>query len=265
MNVFLHEVKANSKATIGWIFSLCSMMGVFMLFFPLLQTEMGSFLSMLDNFPPAFKAAFGFNTEVFDSALGYYTFTFTYAALFGAIQAMNFGIGILSKEERERTADFLMTKPVSRHTVFTAKTLCAIAMMVITNILYTATALPVVASYSGKALDISKFLLINASLLFLQLVLFAIGLAISVMLKKVKSVLPVSLGLVFMFFAISAFAVTSKDDKLRYLTPFQYFKVDNIVLGDGFETRFVVLACVLFVFAMITAYCLFRRRDMHSV
>jgi ABC-2 type transport system permease protein len=95
---------------------------------------------------------------------------------------------------------------------------------------YTAVALTVVMSYSGTALDISKFLLINASLLFLQLVLFAIGLTISVMLKKIKSVLPVSLGLVFMFFAISAFAVTSKDDKLRYLTPFQYFKVDNIVL-----------------------------------
>lgn len=265
MNVFLHEVKANSKTTIGWIFSLCSMTGVFMLFFPLLQTEMDAFLGMLDNFPPAFKAAFGFNTEVFNSALGYYTFTFTYAALFGAIQAMNFGIGILSKEERERTADFLMTKPVSRPAVFTSKTLCAIVLMVITNIVYTAVALTVVVSYSGKALDISKFLLINASLLFLQLVLFAIGLTISVMLKKIKSVLPVSLGLVFMFFAISAFAVTSKDDKLRYLTPFQYFKVDNIVFGDGYETRFVVLACVLFVSAMITAYGLYRRRDIHSV
>ena len=69
---------------------------------------------MLDNFPPAIKAAMGIAVDSFKSPLGYYTFAFTYSLLFGAIQAMNLGIGIVSKEEREKTADFILTKPVSR-------------------------------------------------------------------------------------------------------------------------------------------------------
>ena len=44
---------------------------------------------------------------------------------------MNLGIGIISKEVRDKTADFLLTKPVSRVTILVAKMMAAFTCIVL--------------------------------------------------------------------------------------------------------------------------------------
>ena len=83
--------------------------------------------------------------------------------------------------------------------------------------------------------------------------------------KKIKVVLPVSLGLVFGFFAVSAFAVTSEDDKLRYLTPFQYFKTEHILMYGSYENIYPVVGALIVIICIAASYLLFKRRDIHSV
>jgi ABC-2 type transport system permease protein len=265
MNVYRHEFRANFKSMITWIISLGSIVAMFMCFFPMLKADMDNFLKLMDNFPPVMKAMMGIVVANFATTLGYYSFIFTYSSLFAAIQAMNLGVGIVSKEEREKTADFLMTKPVSRVKILTAKLLSVLTVLVITNIIYTLISFAFVSGMADGDYDTKKFVLMNASLFFIQLVFFSIGLVISVTAKKIKSVLPISLGLVFGFFAISAFAVTAANDKLRYLTPFQYFKAEYILAEGHYENVYAFVGLFIVLAGIAASYLLYKRRDIHSV
>ncbi|MFP4698606.1 MAG: ABC transporter permease subunit [Eubacteriales bacterium] len=265
MNVYKHELKVYTKNTIIWIFSMSSIAALMMSFYPIIKNDMDNFMQLMDNFPPAMKSIIGLTLDNFSSALGFYCFAFTYTMLFGAIQAMNLGVGILSKEERDKTADFLMTKPISRIKILTSKVLSAITIFVVTNIIYTIVTAILLQIMSEGSYDFSKFVLINASLFFSQIILFSIGLIISIVVKKVKAVLPISLGLVFGFFAISAFAVTASDDKLRYLSPFQYFETNYILLQGKYEANYVIFGFVIVLICTVLSYILYKRKNIQAV
>ncbi len=265
MNIYKHELRVNFKTTLIWIFSLCGIVAVMMAFYPMVRNDLDNFMKLMDNFPPAMKKMFGMEMGSFTSSIGFYTFAFTYSVLFGAIQAMNLGIGIVSKEEREKTADFILTKPVSRVKILTSKLLSVLTVFIVTNIFYSAVSFLIVKAMDEGNFDTKKFFLINASLLFLQMIFFSIGLVISVSVKKIKAVLPVSLGLVFAFFAISAFVVTPASEKLRYITPFQYFKTEYILLNSSYEAVFAVVGLIIVIAGITASYILYKRRDIHSV
>ena len=265
MNIYKHEFKVNFKTMVGWIVTLCGLVAMLMAFYPMFKNDLDTFLKMLDNFPPTIKAAMGIAVDSFKSPLGFYTFAFTYSLLFAAIQAMNLGIGIVSKEEREKTADFVLTKPASREKILSAKLITVFTVLVITNIFYSIVSWLLLSGVAEESLAMEKFALINASLFFSQMIFISIGLVISVSAKKIKVVLPVSLGLVFGFFAVSAFAVTSEDDKLRYLTPFQYFKTEHILMYGSYENIYPVVGALIVIICIAASYLLFKRRDIHSV
>ena len=69
----------------------------------------------LKDYPEPVRKALGLSVDSISSILGFYSYIFLYITLCGAIQAMNLGTSIISKEVSEKTADFLLTKPVTRH------------------------------------------------------------------------------------------------------------------------------------------------------
>lgn len=265
MNIYRHEIKANLLTSILWICAICGISIILMLFYPMIKADMDEYLVFLDNFPPAVKALMGIVTENFSTPLGYYGFAFTYTLLFGAIQATNLGVGILSKEEREKTADFLMTKPVAREGILTAKLAASFTILAVTNACYVPLMYLMLNSYADGKFKTKTFMLISLSLFFCQAVFFFIGLAVSTLMKKVRAVLPVSLGMVFMFFAISAFAVTSKDDRLRFVTPFQYFKADYILEENHYEMEYVVMGAAIIIIGAALSYFRYSRKDIQAV
>lgn len=265
MNVFRQECKMNFRTTLLWIFVLCSLGAVFMAFFPIIQGDLKTYLKLLDNFPPAMKALMGIVTESFSTPLGYYSFAFTFVILSGAIQAMNLGVGIVSKETRDKTADFLMTKPISRTGILHAKLSASVVLLGCTGLVYTVFMGFMIRAYSAADFDLKKYSLECLAFFILQIIFFAIGLLVSVFARKIKAVLPVSLGIVFFFYAISAFAVTSASDKLRFLTPFQYFKPEYIINNGSYEIAYLVTGLCIIIVCVLASYMWFSRKDVHSV
>ncbi len=68
------------------------------------------------------------------TVLGYYSFIYLFAQLCLAIQAGNYGFGLVSIEESELTADFLLSKPVGRPQILTSKLLAALASLLVTTL-----------------------------------------------------------------------------------------------------------------------------------
>jgi ABC-2 type transport system permease protein len=101
-------------------------------------------------------------------------------------------------------------------------------------------------------------------MLFIQLFFLAVGLLVSVLVPKIKSVLAFTLPIVFGFFIIGMLDSVIGAEKARYLTPFKYFDVGYIAAHTTYEWRFVITEAVVVVVCIIASYLIYIRRDIQA-
>lgn len=265
MNVFLYELKMLWKSTLIWSVTLAALASMFFGFYPVFAANLQSAVAIFEGFPPALREALGIYMDSFFTLNGFYSFIFTYVALCGSIQAMYLGLGILSKETRMKTADFLLTKPVKRSTIVSAKLGASVISLAITNVIYTAA-----ISFAATLIDepnfsMEVFLLMTLTLGFIQLIFMSIGLCFAAFAKKVKSVLSITLSTVFAFFAIGMLGSVIGDDKAQYLSPFKFLDLNYIISNTAYDAKFVVIGFLWIGIAIGLTYWYYVRKEVHSV
>jgi ABC-2 type transport system permease protein len=265
MNIFFHELKAYRKSTMIWAISLMLIVVLFLSFYPSFAQDAEDFKKIMEGYPEAIRNALGFNLESFFTIVGFYCFPLSFITLCGAIQAMNLGTSIVSKEVREKTADFLLTKPVTRTTVLTAKLLAALVSIAITNIVYLAAASIMAFQVKTDDFSFKIFILLSLTMFFIQLIFLAVGIIISIIFSRNKSVLTVSLGTVFTFYFLGMFSTTSGEEAKRYLSPFKYFDTTYIIKHSGYEASFLIAGAVIIILAIAASYFVYTKKDIHAV
>lgn len=263
MNMYLYELRMNRKSALIWMAALAGVVALFMSMYPTFAKDADQFKEMLKSMPEEVLQAFGLQIDSIATLLGFYSYLFLYVLLCGAIQAIHLGASIVSKETREKTADFLLTKPVTRGKVLGMKALAALTVLLATNVVYFGAAALVAESVQGEPFSYGAFTLINLSLLFTQLIFLAIGFAAALLMPRLRTVLPMSLGVVFAFFMLSAVGATTGDSKLRYLTPFQYFDRAYIVQHKGYEPAFLIAGIVVIAVCALFSLIRYLKRDVH--
>ena len=264
MNIFIHELKAYQKSIIIWAGSMAAVAALYILIFTGMASDIESFKSVLNNLPEVVKKLMSIYVDSLSTLEGFYSFVFVYIVLCGAIQAMNLGVSIVSKEVREKTADFLMTKPVSRKEILTYKLLAAFASLAITNIIYLLITIPMTLTVKSE-FSMKIFLMISATLFFVQLMFMALGVVVSVIAGKIKSVISISLSTVFGFFIVSMLGSVIGDEAVRYISPFKYFDLTYIVKNGAYETSFIIIGIIFIITAITTSYLVYVKKDIHAV
>lgn len=265
MNIFLHELKVYRKSMIIWSLSLLVIVVLFMSFYPSFAKDSEEFTKIMAGYPEPIRNALGVNLGNFFTILGFYCFPLSFITLCGAIQAMNLGTGIVSKEVREKTADFLLTKPVTRRTVLTSKLLAAFSVLVITNIVYITAASIMAFQVKTDDFSFKLFIMLSLTMFFVQLIFLSLGIIISVVVPKIKSVLTVSLATVFAFYFLGMFTTTSAEEAKRYLSPFNYFDTAFIIKNKSFEASFLIAGAIIIILAIAASYFVYAKKDIHSV
>jgi ABC-2 type transport system permease protein len=253
------------KSAIHATIALISVMLVFMMTFPVIAKDAELMNQVFSKFPPEFAKAIGLSTFNLSEVLGFYVFSFSYILLIGSIYAMKFGISVLSEEVRAKTSDFLVVKPVSRNAIVTAKLMSVISNLFFIDIVFISSAFIAANFISDKPFDTGIFLLINISLVLVQLFFVSFGLFLSVVIKKIRTVLPITMGVVFGFFVLHLLNESLEEVKLAYLTPFDYFDVEYIIANAGYKTSFLLLDAVLITVFIGLTYLIYNKNDMPSV
>jgi ABC-2 type transport system permease protein len=179
------------------------------------------------------------------------------------IYAAILGSNIISKEERDKTAEFIYVKPISRSYIITSKLVAAFVNILIFNIITLISSITIV-SYFGKGEDINNdiFKLI-IGLFLLQLIFLSMGTAISAINKKPRSSISISTGILLAMFILSI--VIDINDKLNYLrfyTPFKYFQAKDLMYGGQFEWPLLILSFALIVTFFIITYLFYNKKDL---
>lgn len=264
MNIFLHELKSYRKSVIIWALSMAAIAALYILLFQAISADIGAFTKVLESVPETLRNALGILVGSLSTLPGFYSSVFIYLLLSGAIQAMNLGVSVVSKEVGAKTADFLLTKPVSRATILTAKMMAVLACLLITNLLFLVVTVAVALSQEPGT-DMTLFLMISATLFLIQLMFASLGILVAVVTRKIKSVVAVSLPTVFGFFIVGMLGSIVGDKAIRYFTPFKYFDLAYILANSSYEVSYLVVGALFIVAAIAMSYLIYGRKDIHAV
>lgn len=265
-NIFRHEFRTRLRSVIIWSLSVGALVLVYFSFFSTFADQAALLNEMVAHMPKEMRAAFALDRMDLSTVMGYYSLVFLFVQLCLAIQASNYGFGLVSVEESEWTADFLLSKPVSRAQVMTSKLLAALVSLGITNLVLWASSFLAIALFRGeRGYDTQTLLLILLGALPFQLFFLSVGLVISLLVKRVRSVTPYGLGLGFGAYVLSAFSGILGDVKLELITPFKHFDPTYVVQNQTYDVPLVWLNVAVSLISLAASYWLYLRRDIPAV
>lgn len=265
MTLFLRELKRNSRSFSIWTLSLVASSVLMMMLFPYMQTNMTETMrSMTASMPEGMVKALNLGLD-FTRPLPFFAYLFQYIILFSGIYAMQLGAGILSREEGEKTIEFLLAKPVTRTGVITSKLACALSYLAVFNILFAAADYAALRGVSDQDFSIKIFLMLHIGQLLLQLFFALAGLLISVFVTRTATIYPLSVGVVLCMYFISILSdISDKLENLKYFTPFEYTMPADIIRTGRIEPIYwFIIAAVLLVCTACT-YVFYNRKDIRA-
>jgi ABC-2 type transport system permease protein len=97
-NIYVHELRARFRSVIVWSVAVAAIVFLFSSLFPGFASQAAALKQMFARFPPALLEAFGMQNTDMSTVLGFYGFLFVFVQLCLAIQASNYGFGLVSIE-----------------------------------------------------------------------------------------------------------------------------------------------------------------------
>ena len=265
-NIFQNEFRMQLRSVITWSVAVAAVLLVYISLFSSFAADAALLNEMIAKFPPALLTAFGLNGIDLSTVLGYFGFIFLFAQLCLAIQAANYGFSLVSVEERELTADFLLAKPVGRAQILTSKLLAALAGLTITNAVVWISSLGFINLFRGTGTyEATPLLLLLLSIVVFQMFFLSVGLVVSLLVKRIRSVTPYSMALGFGMYVLSVFGDLLGESVVEKITPFKHFDPSYILQHNGYDVPLVLISVSVIAIALVGSYVLYTRRDIPAV
>jgi ABC-2 type transport system permease protein len=263
MNLFWREIKSQRKALIIWCIGALVLVASGMSKYSVYSTSGQSMNEIMSKMPKSLQVLLGFDSFDLSTADGYFGFLFIYLVLMATIHAALIGSAIIAKEERDRTSEFLVVKPISRSTIITSKLLAALMNVFLLNIATLISSIVIVDYYAKGESHPNNIVILMAGMFMLQLIFMLLGSAIGAFLNSPKSAPSITAIILFAAYLLSMFIdLNNKLEYLLYLTPFKYFEAKNILVGNGFAPIFIILSFVIIVVQLRVTYHFYQKRDL---
>ena len=264
MNIYKHEFKTNLKSVLIWSASIAALIFVFMSIYPGFSKDAALLQQAMSNFPKELLIAFGMTNMDWSTVLGYFGLVFLFCQICLAIQAANYGFSLVSIEENEMTADFLLAKPVGRTKIMTSKLLAALTSLTITNVVvWISSFLFITLFNSGKEYPIKSLVMLLLSIVVFQLFFLSVGMVISLLVKRVRNVIPFSMALVFGLYILNAFGGMIGERNLEIISPFKHFDPYYILKNAAFDPL-ALISVTIIIISVLGSYGLYVRRNILS-
>jgi ABC-2 type transport system permease protein len=263
MNIYQKEMRDLIKSLFIWSFGIILFTGVSMMKFEGFQGNHAEVNDLLNSFPQSIKAAFGIGTLELTSLPGYYSIMVVYFLLILTIHAAMLGGHILSKEEIDKTSEFLLPKPVRRNQIITSKLFAGLSGALILNLFMLIGILFFVQIYNEGPPVNREIILLNGFIYLLQILFFVMGMAISAVSKNSKIAGSVTIAVIMAAYFLSIMIdLNMKLRKLVYLTPFKYFDAQDVFLDRPYEPIFYFITFGLIIIFVSATYFFYNRKDI---
>ena len=261
MTLLKHELKQGRKTLAIWTASIGFLIAICLFMFPEMKGEMDCVSDMFASMG-SFTAAFGMDRLNFGTLIGFYAVECgNILGLGGAFYAALIAVSALAKEEKERTAEFLLSHPVSRVSVISSKLAALVIQIVVINAVIFALSAACIAAI-GEEPAWKEICLLHLAYFLLQLELAGICFGISAFLRRGS--LGIGLGIAAIMYFLNIIAnISEKAEFLKYITPFGYAEGADIVSNASLDGKQVLVGMAFAVVGVAAAYFWYSRKDIH--
>ena len=260
MTLWRHEWRQGRISLLVWTAAISFLIGICVLMFPQMQGQMQQAGEMFASMG-SFTEAFGMDEIDFGTLSGFYAVECgNILGLGGAFFAALIASAALAKEEKDHTAEFLLTHPISRVRVLTEKWLAVVTQILVMNLVGYGVALGSVALI-GEPLPLREITLLHTAYLLMQLELAGICFGISAFLRRGS--VGVGLGMAAVMYFLNIIAnLSDQAEFLKYITPFGYTAGADIVQNMRLDSGRLLLGMGYLAIGLVAAYSCYTRKDI---
>ncbi|NOQ72937.1 MAG: ABC transporter permease subunit [Crocinitomix sp.] len=263
-NLYQKELKRNRKNLMIWSAIVIAFTLMITSIFPYMKGMGDDITALMDKMPPELGKALGMDANTWSSILGFYsTYYGIYIIVLVSIFTTSTGATIISKEEKDQTSEFLMSKPISRLDIFKTKMLALFTLSMIMYIIQTTVALVSISIFRGDPVDWDVFAIMHVNGLILMLFFTSLGVIISMFVTPKKNFMGIVVGITFGSYFINAIGQAADAvNWISYISPFHYmsFIVNESEYSVNYLSAIVLLAIgagVLYI-----SYLKYKKKDI---
>lgn len=261
MTLLASELKRSRTALIIWSAAIALLLFICLIIFPDMKSQVNELNAAFSSMG-GFTEAFGMDQLNMGELMGFYGLECgNILGIGGAFFAAFIGVSALADEEKNRTAEFLLTHPISRRQIVFDKLLNILIQLLILNAVSILTSIVVIHAIDEK-IAMTEFLLLHAAYLLLQIEIAAVCFAISSGLRR--SGIGIGLGIAAILYFLNIIANLTEDAGwLKYITPFGYAEAADIITDAKVDPVLVGIGCAVTIVGIAVAFVVYTKKDIH--
>ena len=261
MTLIKHELRQGKASFIIWTSSIGFLLAICIFMFPEMKGQMDGVSDMFSSMG-SFTEAFGMDRLNFGTLIGFYAVECgNILGLGGAFYASLCAVAIISKEEKDKTAEFLMTNPISRASIITQKLVAVIIQITAMNLIIYLLAVGSIAA-GGEEIPWKEISLLHLSYYILQLELAGICFCISAFMRKGS--VGAGLGIAVMMYFLNIIAnISDAAEFLKYITPFGYCDGADIISNGSLDTALISIGSAVTIISIFITYLKYTKKDIN--
>ncbi len=264
MIILKREWKRNRKTLFIWTITISLLLLIMMSVYPTFAKNNEMMQNLLQFYPESMLNAFGLDTLNMANILDYFSIeAYLFLTLFGSIYAALLSSNILSKEENDKTIEFLLAKPVTRTQIITSKLIIVLINILIFNLINGIVAIISFEMYKTTNYDFNTLILLILGSFLMHLTFASLTLLFSVFYTKTKSIYSISIGIVLITYFLSIVAnISEKFNFFRYFTPFKYIEASEIISAGRIDPFYLLLITTIIIVGICSTYFLYNKKNI---
>ncbi len=260
MTIFQLDFKRGLRALLIWTGVIAFMLVISIAVFPQMKSQTAALDEMYAGLGDLTKA-FGLDIISMSDLIGFYaTECGSVLGIGGGIFAAILGASALAREEKDRTAEFLLSHPISRTRVVGEKLLAVLAQLTVLNI---AVCLISLSSFSliNEWPDMGQFFLLHLANFILQIEIASVCFGISAFAPG--GAVGIGIGIAAtLYFTNIIRNIAEKADFLKFITPFSYSDAANIVPEKKLDLLLIGVGLCYAVMGITAAFAHYEKKDI---
>lgn len=260
MTIVKHELRQSKISFWIWTAAIGFLLAICIFLFPEMKAQMDGISDMFASMG-SFTAAFGMDKLNFGTLIGFYAVECgNILGLGGAFYAALRAVNILSKEEKDRTAEFLLTHPVSRTRVMTEKLIAVLVQITAMNLMIYGLSI-VSMAVIGEDIPWRELNLLHLAYYILQLELAGICFGVSAFMRKGSA--GVGLGFAAIMYFLNLLAnIAEAAEFLKYITPFGYCEGSDLAARGSLDGTMTAIGVSMAIAGIVAAYLKYTGKDI---
>lgn len=259
--IFLKELKLTRKSLFIWSFFIALLSAFGMLEYPFIADNLDMMMPALASMPKIIQIMFGVYNVDFTTPLGYYLCMYFWCCLLTYTHAVYMGASIISKDQRDKTSEYIFTKPYRRDTVVVAKALVAVVNIFVIAAVTGLVSILAMLPMNPDGYVLSRIIFSIIGMFFTQLVFAALGLLFSAIFRTYKAAVRTAVFFLLLSYTIGvSIEYIGTVDYLNFLSPIRYFNAHSVV-STGLNPVYILLSVAIVLLALYFTVRFYRKKE----